>query len=89
VSCIKDNAQPSLPPVGLVFDGIDGGRSLCTLNGRRCDSNGQYGEQGVLSIWDVEINPDMGANDFFDVMLGKTREGGPNLCKATRLLIAS
>jgi len=46
-------------------------------------------EQAALSTGDDEINPDVGANDFFDGTLGKTREGGrPSLRKAARLLIA-
>ena len=73
-SSVKDDVQPSSPPMGSVFDGVDCRRSLCTLNGRRWNSNGQY-EQGALSIWDDEMNVDVdvGTGDLCDGALGNAK----------------
>ena len=79
----------SLPPVGLASDGINCGCSLRTLNGKRCESNKQCGERGVVCTWDDGKDGDAGVNDFFHDALGETKERGrPSLGKAARFLMA-
>ena len=78
VFSLEDSVWYSLPPVGLVSDGIDCGRSgcsLCALSGRCCDSNEQHREQGVAFAWDDETNADTDADDLFSVAAGKTKDG--------------
>jgi len=44
VSSHENDVQSSFPTTGLDFDGIVCGGSLCTLSGRHCKSERQYGE---------------------------------------------
>jgi len=73
VSSLKDNAWSSFPPVGIDSDGII---CECTLNDRRCNSNGELVVQGVLYVCGDEMNADVDKNDLFCDTLGKMKDGG-------------
>ena len=74
VSSIKDDARPSLIPVGSVSDGVGCKCSLCTLNGRCPDPNGELEVRGVPSFWDGETSMGAGADNLSNAVLGKTEE---------------
>ena len=74
VLSVKDMVLSCLPPVGLVFDGIVHGRSPSVLRHRRCTSDGQYEEQGALTVWDGETDVDACPDNLSNALLGKTKE---------------
>ena len=86
---VRGDERSSLPPVRSVSDGIICGCLPRTPNGKRCESNRQCGERGVLCTWDDGKDGDAGVNDFFHDVLGKTKgRSRPSLGKAARLLMA-
>ena len=91
MSSVKDDGWSSLLTVGLAFDEGVCRCSLRTLNGKRCESNGQCRERGVLCTrddgkdGDADVNVD--ADDLSIDTLGKMKDGGsPNPWKADGLL---
>ena len=91
MSSVKDDGWSSLRTVGLAFDEVVCGHSLCMLNGKCCESNGQCRERGVLCTrddgkdGDADVNVD--ADDLSIDILGKMKDGGsPNPWKADGLL---
>ena len=74
-SRFKGDVQSSLQTVGSVFDGGICGRSLRALNGRRCVSDRELAEEGMLFQRGGETNLDTGIADLPHCTSGKVKEG--------------
>ena len=68
----QDDGELSWLTVGLAFDGVDCGGSLCALScGSRWTGDEELAEKAGVTIWEDGTDADAGANDLFHDTLGK------------------